>query len=138
MDRFKKSAVYVEIKGYTKVHFEINHLIVLYNIQSRSEGKLFERFKINWKFGKLLSVIIQKSWPKDHQGNYQEDEEVVLQHLLSWTAAKDIFHLHGRNNKALMIETYCLIRSPDRRLLSLSFSYKNDMFCHCRCRRKTD
>ncbi|XP_028266969.1 E3 ubiquitin-protein ligase rnf213-alpha-like isoform X1 [Parambassis ranga] len=69
--------------------------------QSRSEGKLFERLKINWKFGKLLSVIIQKSWPKDDQGNYQEDEEVVLQHLLSWTAAKDIFHLHGAEEKLI-------------------------------------
>ncbi|XP_044037270.1 E3 ubiquitin-protein ligase rnf213-alpha [Siniperca chuatsi] len=63
--------------------------------QTKSEGKLFERLKINWKFGKLISAIIQKSWPKDRQGNYEDDEEVVLQHLLSWTAAKNIFQLHG-------------------------------------------
>ncbi|XP_035510465.1 E3 ubiquitin-protein ligase rnf213-alpha [Morone saxatilis] len=69
--------------------------------QSKSEGKLFERFKINWKFGKLISAIIQKSWPKDHQGNYQEDKEVVLQHLLSWTAAKNIFQLHGAEEKLI-------------------------------------
>lgn len=64
-------------------------------MQTRSEGKLFERLKINWKFGNLISAIIQKSWPRDGQGKYQEKEEVVLQHLLSWTAAKDIFHLYG-------------------------------------------
>ncbi|XP_013865501.1 E3 ubiquitin-protein ligase RNF213 [Austrofundulus limnaeus] len=69
--------------------------------QSRSEGKLFERLKINWKFGNLISAIIQKSWPKDTYGNYQEDEEVVLQHLLSWTAAKDIFQLHGADKKLI-------------------------------------
>uniref|UniRef100_A0A3B5M1E9 RING-type E3 ubiquitin transferase n=1 Tax=Xiphophorus couchianus TaxID=32473 RepID=A0A3B5M1E9_9TELE len=63
--------------------------------QTRSEGKLFERLKINWKFGNLISAIIQKSWPRDGQGKYQEKEEVVLQHLLSWTAAKDIFHLYA-------------------------------------------
>ncbi|MED6260783.1 hypothetical protein ATANTOWER_028724, partial [Ataeniobius toweri] len=69
--------------------------------QTRSEGKLFERFKINWKFGNLISAIIQKSWPRDGQGNYQEKEEVVLQHLLSWTAAKDIFHLYGADTKLI-------------------------------------
>ncbi|XP_060883381.1 E3 ubiquitin-protein ligase rnf213-alpha isoform X2 [Labrus mixtus] len=63
--------------------------------QTKSEGRLFERLQINWKFGKLISTIIEKSWPKDRQGNYREDEEVVLQHLLSWTAAKNIFQLYG-------------------------------------------
>uniref|UniRef100_A0A3Q3AP92 RING-type E3 ubiquitin transferase n=1 Tax=Kryptolebias marmoratus TaxID=37003 RepID=A0A3Q3AP92_KRYMA len=69
--------------------------------QTRSEGKLFERFKINWKFGTLISAIIEKSWPRDNHGNYQEDEEVVLRHLLSWTAAKDIFQLHGAEQKLI-------------------------------------
>nr|XP_019957387.1 PREDICTED: E3 ubiquitin-protein ligase RNF213 [Paralichthys olivaceus] len=69
--------------------------------QTKSEGKLFERLKINWKFGKLLSTIIQKSWPKDREGNYEEDEEVVLRHLLSWTAAKDVFKLHGAEEKLI-------------------------------------
>ncbi|XP_070836494.1 E3 ubiquitin-protein ligase rnf213-alpha [Chaetodon trifascialis] len=69
--------------------------------QSKSEGKLFERLEINWKFGKLISAIIEKSWPKDPQGNYQEDEEVVLQHLLSWTAAKNIFRLHGAEGQLI-------------------------------------
>ncbi|XP_078124896.1 E3 ubiquitin-protein ligase rnf213-alpha-like isoform X2 [Sander vitreus] len=69
--------------------------------QTKSEGKLFERLKINWKFGKLISAIIQKSWPKDRQGNYQEDEELVLHHLLSWTAAKDIFQLHGADENVI-------------------------------------
>lgn len=96
---------YLEIKGtmwYT-VHIVCVHLrysqyvfiAILPDIQTKSEGKLFERLKLNWKFGTLISTIIQKSWPKDHQGKYQEDEEVVLKHLLSWTAAKDIFQLHG-------------------------------------------
>lgn len=62
-------------------------------MQNKSEGKLFERFSINWKFGNLISAIIEKSWPRDSGGN--DHEEVVLQHLLSWTAAKDIFRLYG-------------------------------------------
>lgn len=64
-------------------------------MQTKSEGKVFEKFKVNSKFGKLISAIIQKSWPKDNHGNYREEEELVLQHLLSWTAAKDYFKLHG-------------------------------------------
>ncbi|XP_029944702.1 E3 ubiquitin-protein ligase rnf213-alpha-like [Salarias fasciatus] len=63
--------------------------------QTKSEGKVLEKFKINPNFGKLASAIIQKTWPLDSQGKYQGDEEVVLRHLLSWTAAKDIFQLHG-------------------------------------------
>ncbi|XP_053706651.1 E3 ubiquitin-protein ligase rnf213-alpha isoform X2 [Synchiropus splendidus] len=63
--------------------------------QSKSEAKLFEKIKIDGKFGKLISAIIQKSWPVDRHGLYEDDEEVVFQHLLSWTVAKDIFRLHG-------------------------------------------
>ncbi|KAK2833428.1 hypothetical protein Q5P01_017317 [Channa striata] len=71
--------------------------------QSKSEAKLFERYKAKWesgKFGKLISTIIQKAWPRDHQRN-QKVEEVILQHLLSWTAAKDIFQLHGADEKLI-------------------------------------
>ncbi|XP_040012185.1 E3 ubiquitin-protein ligase rnf213-alpha isoform X2 [Xiphias gladius] len=74
---------------------------VTFLCQTKSEGLLFQRFKMNFKFGKLISAIIQKSWPRDHQGNYREDEEVVLRHLLSWTAAKDIFRLHGAEEKLI-------------------------------------
>ncbi|KAM9457017.1 E3 ubiquitin-protein ligase rnf213-alpha-like isoform 2-T2 [Clarias gariepinus] len=69
--------------------------------QTKTEAALFEKFKINWKFGKLISEIIQKSWPKTERGSYQESEEVVLQHLLNWTAAKNIFQLHGADEKLI-------------------------------------
>ncbi|XP_053095106.1 E3 ubiquitin-protein ligase rnf213-alpha isoform X3 [Pangasianodon hypophthalmus] len=69
--------------------------------QAKTEARLFERCKINWKFGKLISAIIQKSWPKTESGSYHEREEVVLQHLLNWTAAKNIFQLHGADEKLI-------------------------------------
>ncbi|XP_016095221.1 E3 ubiquitin-protein ligase rnf213-alpha-like isoform X1 [Sinocyclocheilus grahami] len=72
--------------------------------QTKSEGKLFEKlneYRINWKFGKLVSTIILKSWPKDDKGTYLEEEEVVLKHLLGWTAAKNIFQLHGADEKLI-------------------------------------
>ncbi|RVE69573.1 hypothetical protein OJAV_G00079040 [Oryzias javanicus] len=67
--------------------------------QTKSESNLFKNFTITWKFWKLISTIIEKSWPRNNQGHYQDDEEVVLRHLLSWTAAKDIFQLHGKEEK---------------------------------------
>uniref|UniRef100_A0A672GQ29 RING-type E3 ubiquitin transferase n=1 Tax=Salarias fasciatus TaxID=181472 RepID=A0A672GQ29_SALFA len=94
----------LQIKSYVKCYH--NDKDMLFSLQTKSEGKLFERFKMNWKFGKLVSEIIQKSWPRDSQGKYQEDEEVVLRHLLSWTAAKDIFQLHG-----ILCSNRCLLNS---------------------------
>uniref|UniRef100_A0A3P9LF72 Uncharacterized protein n=1 Tax=Oryzias latipes TaxID=8090 RepID=A0A3P9LF72_ORYLA len=78
--------------------------------QSYSVSKLFESLTITWKFWKLISTIIEKSWPRDSQGHYQDDEEVVLRHLLSWTAAKDIFHLHG-NIVRLITTSACFLRN---------------------------
>ncbi|XP_061703162.1 E3 ubiquitin-protein ligase rnf213-alpha isoform X2 [Syngnathoides biaculeatus] len=62
--------------------------------QSNSEGQLFKNFKMNNKFVKLVSAIVTNSWPRDQQGNYEEKEEIVLLHLLSWTAAVHIFQLY--------------------------------------------
>ncbi|KAJ8345989.1 hypothetical protein SKAU_G00301820 [Synaphobranchus kaupii] len=78
---------------------ELDYLCNLIGLQDKTEAKLFEKFKINWKFGKLVSAIIEKSWPRDVRGHYQEGEEAILQHMLNWTAARDIFHLHGADDK---------------------------------------
>ncbi|KAL0993465.1 hypothetical protein UPYG_G00108340 [Umbra pygmaea] len=72
--------------------------------QSKSEGKLFERFSVDWKFGKLISAIIQQSWPRNQHGDYQDDDEEVLQHMLSWTAANSIFQLHDEKLMAQLSE----------------------------------
>lgn len=41
----------------------------------------------------LISAIIEKSWPSETP---HHDDGMVLQHLLSWTAAKHIFQLYGK------------------------------------------
>lgn len=41
----------------------------------------------------LISAIIEKSWPSETP---HHDDGMVLQHLLSWTAAKQIFQLYGK------------------------------------------
>lgn len=91
----KTQFLYVTIKIDSNLNQDRIQFLILCYMQTKNEGKLFGRFKFNSKFGKLISAIIQKSWPKDSQGRYHQDEEVVLRHLLSWTAAKDIFQLHG-------------------------------------------
>ncbi|XP_042587954.1 E3 ubiquitin-protein ligase rnf213-alpha-like isoform X2 [Cyprinus carpio] len=72
--------------------------------QAKSERQLFERlnkFRINWKIKSLVSTIILNSWPRDSKGTCLEDEEAVLKHLLGWTAAKNIFELHGADEKLI-------------------------------------
>ncbi|RVE69570.1 hypothetical protein OJAV_G00079000 [Oryzias javanicus] len=62
--------------------------------QTKSESMLFKRFPLTSKFWKLISTIIEKSWPRD-----SEDKEIVFHHLLTWTVAKDIFRLHEKEEK---------------------------------------
>nr|XP_057905202.1 E3 ubiquitin-protein ligase rnf213-alpha isoform X2 [Doryrhamphus excisus] len=62
--------------------------------QSKSEGQLFEKFKMDGKFMKLVSAILHNSWPKNSQGRCDDNEEVVLRHLLSWTSARHVLQLH--------------------------------------------
>ncbi|GAA6104753.1 E3 ubiquitin-protein ligase rnf213-alpha-like isoform X4 [Tachysurus ichikawai] len=65
--------------------------------QSGSERHLLEKLKNHdlSKFGKLISEIVLKSWPKTEDGKYQDGEELVIQHLLTWPTASKIFQLQG-------------------------------------------
>lgn len=72
---------------------DVIFVFTFFHKQKGQEGKLFTRHKIDSKFGKLISTIIQKSWPNEGQENDHEEE--VVRHLLSWTAAKHVFKLHG-------------------------------------------
>ncbi|CAL8303834.1 unnamed protein product [Merluccius merluccius] len=83
--------------------------------QTKQEGNIFSRLKINSKFGNLISAIIQKSWPKERQEKDQGEE--VVRHLLSWTAAKDVFKLHGADEK--LIEKLTL-EARDRIAIAIS------------------
>ncbi|KAG5853536.1 hypothetical protein ANANG_G00027020 [Anguilla anguilla] len=46
------------------------------------------------KFGKLVSLVL-KAWPLDTSEGYLEGEEAVLEHLLTWSIAKNVFQLQG-------------------------------------------
>ncbi|XP_076122057.1 E3 ubiquitin-protein ligase rnf213-alpha-like isoform X3 [Alosa pseudoharengus] len=72
--------------------------------QVKSEDAVFKRVSNitwNWKFGKLVSTMIQQSWPKGKDRNDQDDQEVVIRHVLDWKAAKNVFQLHGKEQKLI-------------------------------------
>lgn len=78
--------------------YELNFILVFIN-QSGSEKSLFDKLKRHdlSKFGKLISAIVLKAWPKTKDGKYQDGEELVVQHLLTWPTASKIFQLQGVN-----------------------------------------
>lgn len=47
------------------------------------------------KFGKLVSKIIEKSWPRNVKDELLDGYDVVINHLLNWSVAKNIFQLQG-------------------------------------------
>ncbi|XP_041073204.1 E3 ubiquitin-protein ligase rnf213-alpha-like [Carcharodon carcharias] len=71
--------------------------------QDKSEAKLLDQlFHYNLsKFGKLLSTIIENSWPKNLDKSFMEDPDSVVQHLLNWSAVRTIFKLQGTDSKLI-------------------------------------
>ncbi|KAF5902954.1 E3 ubiquitin-protein ligase, partial [Clarias magur] len=71
--------------------------------QNGSERTLFEKLGSHdlSKFGNLISAIVLKAWPKTEDGKYQDGEELVVKHLLTWPTASKIFQLQGANGKLI-------------------------------------
>ncbi|GCB69384.1 hypothetical protein scyTo_0001043 [Scyliorhinus torazame] len=71
--------------------------------QDKSEARLLDHlFHYNLsKFGKLVSKIIENSWPKNLDGKFLEDRDSVVQHLLDWSATRTIFKLQGMDSKLI-------------------------------------
>eukprot|EP00064_Thunnus_orientalis_P007838 superscaffoldBa00000892_g7860 len=60
----------------------------------RNVSALLERHDIT-KFGKLMSVVVLKSWPTDAKGDYIEGEDLIFENLLNWPMAKTVFQMAG-------------------------------------------
>lgn len=48
------------------------------------------------KFGKLMSVVVLKTWPTDVNGEDIEAEDLVLEHLLTLPISKTVFQMTGK------------------------------------------
>ena len=59
-----------------------------------------------------MSTLVLAAWPSEASGAYLEGEEAVLEHLLTWPAAKNIFQLQGASETSL--GTAKMQLSPDR------------------------
>ncbi|KAL7397817.1 hypothetical protein ABVT39_028331 [Epinephelus coioides] len=60
----------------------------------RAVSALFEKHDIT-KFGKLMSVVVMKTWPTDANGKYIEGEDSIFEYLLNWPMAKTVFQMTG-------------------------------------------
>ncbi|XP_035997551.1 E3 ubiquitin-protein ligase rnf213-alpha [Fundulus heteroclitus] len=70
---------------------------VAYICQDKSGSRMKELSKKHniTKFGKLMSVVVLKSWPVEASGAYSEDEDLTFQYLLDWNMAKTVFQMAG-------------------------------------------
>nr|DBA30609.1 TPA: hypothetical protein GDO54_006568 [Pyxicephalus adspersus] len=53
-------------------------------------------------FGRLVSSVIENSWPKDDEGNNIKDSSRILQHLLTWADATYIFKIYGTDGNIIL------------------------------------
>ncbi|KAF1385523.1 hypothetical protein PFLUV_G00108650 [Perca fluviatilis] len=60
----------------------------------RAVSALFKKHDIT-KFGKLMSVVVLKTWPTDVNGDYTEGEDLIFEYLVNWPMAKTLFQMTG-------------------------------------------
>ncbi|XP_040200941.1 E3 ubiquitin-protein ligase RNF213 isoform X4 [Rana temporaria] len=68
-----------------------------------SESNILSQLSLHnlGNFGRLVSSVIENSWPKDNQGNHVKDSDGILQHLLTWPDATYIFKLYGTDSSII-------------------------------------
>lgn len=62
--------------------------------QNKSDMKKLQKHNIT-KFGKLMSVVVLKSWPTDVNEDHAEVEDLIFQYLLDWDMAETVFQMAG-------------------------------------------
>ena len=69
-------------------------VVPYYHMQETKEKGMWDRIfsssSIPAKYGDLLSKVLLKSWPAS------EDEESMLQHLLTWAPFTNFFKITGK------------------------------------------
>ncbi|XP_060889951.1 E3 ubiquitin-protein ligase rnf213-alpha-like [Labrus mixtus] len=66
----------------------------------RALSDLLKKHDIS-KFGKLMSVVVLKTWPKDANGHDIEGEDLIFEYLLNWPMAKSVFGMTGRDKRLI-------------------------------------
>ncbi|XP_071342169.1 E3 ubiquitin-protein ligase rnf213-alpha-like isoform X2 [Trachinotus anak] len=58
----------------------------------RAVSALLKKHDIT-KYGKLMSVVVLKTWPTDANGVYIEGEDSIFEYLVNWPMAKTVFQI---------------------------------------------
>ncbi|XP_022619645.1 E3 ubiquitin-protein ligase rnf213-alpha-like [Seriola dumerili] len=66
----------------------------------RAVSALLEKHDIT-KFGKLMSVVVLKTWPTDANGVYIEGEDLIFEYLLNWPMAKTVFQMTAAKGRLI-------------------------------------
>ena len=69
----------------------------------RAVSALLEKHDIS-KFGKLMSAIVLKTWPRDANGEYIEGEDLIFEYLVKWPMAKTVFQMTGNYTTVMLVE----------------------------------
>ncbi|KAL3047236.1 hypothetical protein OYC64_021454 [Pagothenia borchgrevinki] len=60
----------------------------------KAVSALIEKHDIR-KFGKLMSVVVLKTWPTDANGEYIEGEDLIFEYLVNNPMAQTVFQMTG-------------------------------------------
>ncbi|KAM9358387.1 E3 ubiquitin-protein ligase rnf213-alpha-like [Symphorus nematophorus] len=74
--------------------------VICQDKSGRAISALVEKHDIT-KFGKLMSVVVLKTWPRDANGEYIEGEDLIFEYLLNWPMAKTVFRMTGAREKLI-------------------------------------
>ncbi|XP_018560281.2 LOW QUALITY PROTEIN: E3 ubiquitin-protein ligase rnf213-alpha-like [Lates calcarifer] len=66
----------------------------------RAISDLLDKHDIT-KFGKLMSVVVLKTWPRDTNGVYVEGEDLIFEYLVNWPMAKTVLQMTGARGRLI-------------------------------------
>uniref|UniRef100_UPI0037E99DD8 E3 ubiquitin-protein ligase rnf213-alpha-like n=1 Tax=Semicossyphus pulcher TaxID=241346 RepID=UPI0037E99DD8 len=74
--------------------------VICQDKSSQAVSNLLEKHDIT-KFGKLMSVVVLKTWPRNANGHCIEGEDLIFEYLVNWPMAKTVFQMTGAQERLL-------------------------------------
>ncbi|XP_044056409.1 E3 ubiquitin-protein ligase rnf213-alpha-like isoform X2 [Siniperca chuatsi] len=74
--------------------------VICQDKSGKAVSALFKKHDIT-KFGKLMSVVVLKTWPTNANGDYIEGEDLIFEYLVNWPMAKTVFQMTGPRERLI-------------------------------------
>ncbi|XP_034559632.1 E3 ubiquitin-protein ligase rnf213-alpha-like isoform X2 [Notolabrus celidotus] len=74
--------------------------VVCQDKSGRAVNDLLKKHDIT-KFGRLMSVVVLRTWPKDANGHDIEGEDLVFDYLIEWPMANTVFNMTGGGGRLI-------------------------------------